>query len=221
LDRLKVKLVAVITGGNSGIGLSAAKAFVDEDANFVIFGRNQKTVDAALETLGERPIAVKGDVTNDSDLDNLYAPTKLSFGKVDVVFANAGISELLPLEQITNDHFDNVFAANVKGALKTVQGSLDSLNDIASIILKKSGVAQAGLSGGKAVYSATKAAVRSFAHTFSRDLLVPTQSLSRFLTTWVWLRKSRKVWKVNWLRWCSATFRRAERSGERGCVLGF
>jgi len=170
MNRLQNK-VAVITGGNSGIGLATAKAFIDEGAKVVIFGRNQKTLDAAAETLGKDVMAIKGDVTSDTDLNNLYVTTRKEFGKVDILFANAGISELMPLEEVTDEHFDKVFDVNVKGMLKTVQRSLGSLNNNASIILTTSGSNELGLQGGISIYSATKAAVRSFARTFSRELL--------------------------------------------------
>lgn len=163
--------VAVVTGSNSGIGLSTAKAFINEGAKIVIFGRDQKTLDAAVETLGENAIAVKGDVTSDADLDNLFATTKKRFGKVDVVFANAGVAEFLPLEALTDEHIDKVFDINVKGVIKTVQRSLDTLNDNASIVLTTSTESQMGMAGGGSVYSTSKAAVRSFARTLSRDLL--------------------------------------------------
>jgi len=170
MNRLQNK-VAVVTGGNSGIGLSTAKAFIDQGAKVVIFGRNQETLDSALEILGETAIAVKGDVTSDADLDALYAATVQRFGKIDIIFANAGIAHFAPLQDITDDHFDKHFDINVKGAFKTVQRALPSLNDNASIILTTSITNQVGLPGGASVYSATKAALRSFARTFSRDLL--------------------------------------------------
>ncbi len=113
----------------------------------------------------------KGDVTSDVDLDNLFATTKKRFGKVDVVFANAGVAEFLPLEALTDEHIDKVFDINVKGVIKTVQRSLDTLNDNASIVLTTSTESQMGMAGGGSVYSTSKAAVRSFARTLSRDLL--------------------------------------------------
>lgn len=169
MNRLKNK-VAVITGGNSGIGLSTAKAFIDEGAKVVIFGRDQNTLDAAVETLGDNAVAVKGDVTNDADLDNLYATAKKRFGKVDVIFANAGVAEFLPIEQATDEHFDKLFNINVKGTFKTIQRANSALNDNASIILTTSGANELGMPG-TTVYAATKAAIRSFARTLSADLL--------------------------------------------------
>jgi len=163
--------VAVITGGNSGIGLATAKAFIEEGAKVVIFGRDQKSLDATAETLGENAIAVKGDVTSDVDLDNLYVTTTKRFGKVDIIFANAGVAEFIPLDAIPDEHIDKLFDINVKGVLKTVKCSLSSLNDNASIVLTTSGANTIAMEGGASVYSATKAAVRSFARTFSRELI--------------------------------------------------
>jgi len=169
MNRLENK-VAVITGGNSGIGLSTAQAFIAEGAKVVIFGRNQKTLDAAVKTLGENAVAVKGDVTNDADLEALYSTTISRFGKVDILFANAGVAEFLPIEDASDDHFDKVFDINVKGALKTVRHAKDVLNDKASIILTTSGSNEMGMLG-SSVYAASKAALRSFARTFSAELM--------------------------------------------------
>jgi len=169
MNRLNNK-VAVITGGNSGIGLATATAFINEGAKVVIFGRDQATLDTAVAALGANAFAVKGDVTSDADLDRLYATTQQRFGKVDVIFANAGIAEFAPLEQVTDDHYNKVFDINVKGTLKTVQRALGALNDHASIILTTSVSDQKGLPG-MTVYAATKAAVRSFARTFSAELI--------------------------------------------------
>ncbi len=161
---------AVITGGNSGIGLSTAKAFVDEGANVVIFGRDQKSLDDAVETLGEAAIGVRGDVTSDTDLDALYAAAKERFGKVDALFANAGIADFAPLADASVDHFDRVFDVNVKGVFKTVQRGIDALSDGASVVLTTSVSNTKGMASMSA-YSASKAAVRSFARTFSAELV--------------------------------------------------
>lgn len=169
MNRLNNK-VAVITGGNSCIGLATAKAFIDEGAKVVIFGRDQVTLDTAVAALGANAIAVKGDVTSDADLDRLYATTEQRFGKVDVIFANAGIAEFAPLEQVTEDHYNKVFDINVKGTLQTVQRAYGVLKDHASIILTTSVSNQKGMAG-MAVYAASKAAVRSFARTFSAELV--------------------------------------------------
>ncbi|MBN8534413.1 MAG: glucose 1-dehydrogenase [Rhizobiales bacterium] len=162
--------VAVVTGGNSGIGLSTAKAFIDEGAKVVIFGRDQATLDRAVETLGKDAAGVKGDVTSDADLTRLFDMTKAHFGKVDVVFANAGIAEFRPVEAANDEHFDKLFEINVKGAFKTIQKAVPALNDGASIILTTSAADDTGFAG-TSVYSATKAAVRSFARTFSAELV--------------------------------------------------
>jgi NAD(P)-dependent dehydrogenase (short-subunit alcohol dehydrogenase family) len=162
--------VAVVTGGNSGIGLSTAKAFIDEGAKVVVFGRDRTTLDRAVETLGRNAIGVQGDVTRDADLTKLFDTAKQRFGKVDVVFANAGVAEFMPVEAANDGHFDRLFDINVKGVLKTVQKAVPVLNDGASIVLTTSSANEIGMPGAS-VYSATKAAVRSFARTFSAELV--------------------------------------------------
>lgn len=161
--------VAVITGGNSGMGLATAKLFVAEGAHVYITGRRQKELDAAVAAIGTNVTAVQGDVANLADLDRLYALVKAKHGRVDVVFANAGAGELVPLGQITEQHFDKLFNINVKGLLFTVQKALPLMPDGGSIILNGS---IAGYTGSPAfsVYSATKAAVRSFARSWTTDL---------------------------------------------------
>lgn len=169
INRLKDK-VAVITGGNSGIGLATAKAFIEQGARVVRFGRDQKSLDNAVETLGNKAFAVRGDVTIDADLESLFATAQQQFGKVDVLFANAGVAEFAPIDQVTDSHFDKLFDINVKGLLKTVQHSVATLNDNASIILTTSVSNEAGMPG-MSVYAASKAAARSFARTFSAELV--------------------------------------------------
>jgi NAD(P)-dependent dehydrogenase (short-subunit alcohol dehydrogenase family) len=161
--------VAVVTGGNSGIGLATAKRFVGEGAYVFITGRRQVELDVAVKEIGENVTAVPGDVSKLADLDRLYATMKAKKGRIDVLFANAGGSELAPLGAITEEHFDKLFDANVKGLLFTVQKALPLLSDGASIILNASIVASKGLPEWS-VYSATKAAVRSFARTWTTDL---------------------------------------------------
>ncbi|MFG6524529.1 glucose 1-dehydrogenase [Sulfitobacter sp. 916] len=161
---------AVITGGNSGIGLSTAKTFIDEGAQVVIFGRDQKSLDDAVETLGDNAIGVQGNVTQDADLKRLFSATNDRFGKVDILFANAGVADFAPVAQAGEDHFDKVFDVNVKGVFKTVQHSIDVLNDGASVVLTTSVSNTKGMAGMSA-YAASKAAVRSFARSFSGELL--------------------------------------------------
>jgi NAD(P)-dependent dehydrogenase (short-subunit alcohol dehydrogenase family) len=161
--------VAVITGGNSGIGLATAKRFVAEGAYIFITGRRQAELDAAVKKIGENVAGVQGDVAKLADLDRLYATVKAKKGRIDILFANAGIGELAPLGAITEEHFDKTFNTNVKGLLFTVQKALPLLPDAASIILNASIVASTG-NPAFSVYSATKAAVRSFARTWILDL---------------------------------------------------
>jgi len=161
--------VAVITGGNSGIGLATAKRFVAEGAYIFITGRRQAELDAAVKKIGENVAGVQGDVAKLADLDRLYATVKAKKGRIDILFANAGIGELAPLGAITEEHFDKTFNTNVKGLLFAVQKALPLLPDAASIILNASIVASTG-NPAFSVYSATKAAVRSFARTWILDL---------------------------------------------------
>ena len=162
--------VAVITGGNSGIGLATAKALISEGAKVVIFGRNQDTLDQAIQALGPNAVSIQGDVTQARDLQRLFASTQQTFGKVDVLFANAGIAEFVPFKSVDTSHFDRLFDINVRGVYFTVQHALPVLNDSASIILTSSVAGNVGLSS-SSVYAATKAAVRSFARTLSAELI--------------------------------------------------
>jgi NAD(P)-dependent dehydrogenase (short-subunit alcohol dehydrogenase family) len=161
--------IAVITGGNSGIGLATAKRFVAEGAYVFITGRRQAELDAAVKQIAANVTAVQGDVGNLADLDKLYATVKAKKGRIDILFANAGSAEFAPLGAITEEHFDRIFGANVKGLLFTVQKALPLIPDGASIILNASIVASTG-NPAFSVYSATKAAVRSFARTWVLDL---------------------------------------------------
>ena len=161
--------VAVVTGGNSGIGLAAAKRFVAEGAYVFITGRRRAELDAAVKNIGHNVTGVQGDVANLGDLDRLYDAVKATKGRVDIVFANAGTAELAPLGKITEEHFDKIFNTNVKGLLFTVQKALPLIPDGGSIILNASIVASTG-NPAFSVYSATKAAVRSFARTWILDL---------------------------------------------------
>ena len=161
--------IALITGGNSGIGLATAKEFVNEGAYVFITGRRDQELAEAVKEIGSNVTAVQGDVANLGDLDRLYAQIKREKGKLDVVFANAGVATYAPFGKITEEHYDSIFNINVKGLLFTVQKALPLLPDGASIILNASIVASKGLSS-NSVYSATKAAVRSFARTWTTDL---------------------------------------------------
>jgi NAD(P)-dependent dehydrogenase (short-subunit alcohol dehydrogenase family) len=159
----------LITGGNSGIGLATAKQFVNEGAYVFITGRREAELAAAKKQIGNNVTAIQGDVSNLDDLDRLFVQIKKEKGKIDIVFANAGVARYAPLGAITEDFFDSIFDINVKGVLFTVQKSLPLLRDGGSIILNASVVATKGLSS-NSVYSATKAAVRSFARTWTTDL---------------------------------------------------
>ena len=161
--------IALITGGNSGIGLATAKQFVAEGAYVYITGRRQVELDAAVEAIGKNVTAVQSDVSNLADLDRLFATIKQEQGHLDIIFANAGGGQIAPLGAITEEHSDKTFNVNVKGLLFTVQKALPLLPEGASIILNAS---TASIKGTPAfsVYSATKAAVRSFARNWILDL---------------------------------------------------
>ena len=168
MNKLEGK-IALITGGNSGIGLATAKQFVNEGASVFITGRRDQELARAVKEIGRNVTAVQGDVANLDDLDRLFAQIKREKGKLDIVFANAGAAPLAPLSKITEEHFDSLFDGNVKGVLFTVQKALPLMPDGASIILNASTVASKGFPDWS-VYSATKAAVRSFARTWTMDL---------------------------------------------------
>jgi len=161
--------IALITGGNSGIGLATAKAFVNEGAYVFITGRREAELAAAAKEIGKNVTAVTSDVSNLDDLDRLFTQIKREKSKLDIVFANAGVAKLLPIGELTEEHYDSTFNINVKGMIFTVQKALPLLPDGASVILNASIVASKGF-GANSVYSATKAAVRSFARTWTTDL---------------------------------------------------
>jgi NAD(P)-dependent dehydrogenase (short-subunit alcohol dehydrogenase family) len=161
--------IALVTGGNSGIGLATAKRFVNEGAYVFITGRRNPELAAAVKEVGRNVTGVQGDVSNLGDLDRLFAQIQLEKRKLDIVFANAGIATLATLGAITEEHYDSIFNINVRGVLFTVQKALPLLPDGASIILNASIVASKAL-GANSVYSATKAALRSFARTWTVDL---------------------------------------------------
>ena len=197
MSRLNGK-VAVITGGNSGIGLATARAFVREGAKVAVFGRDEGTLNAAVSelranakaargsedwsagsegnggiavaTAAETAIGVRGDVTNSADIDRLFDEVKERFGGIDVLFVNAGVALPAPFDQTPEDLFDRHFDINVKGAYFTVQKALPLLSEGASVILTTSAGNQKGMPNMSA-YLATKAAVRSFARTLSAELV--------------------------------------------------
>ena len=168
MKRLEGK-VALVTGGNSGLGLATARRFASEGAWVFITGRRQAELDAAVGQIGGDTVGVQGDVSNLADLDRLYETVGRTAGRVDVLFANAGLGEFVPLGQITEAHFDKTFDVNVKGTLFTVQKALPLLPDGASIVINGSMVSIKGVPA-FSVYAATKAAVRSFARSWSVDL---------------------------------------------------
>jgi NAD(P)-dependent dehydrogenase (short-subunit alcohol dehydrogenase family) len=161
--------VAVITGGNSGMGLATAKRFVAEGAYVFITGRRQAELDRAVKEIGSNVTGVQSDVAKLADLDRLYATVKQQKGKIDILFANAGVGDVAPLGGISEEHFDKIFDINVKGVLFTVQKALPLFVDGGSIILNASVAASSGIAG-FSVYSASKAAVRSFARCWASDL---------------------------------------------------
>jgi NAD(P)-dependent dehydrogenase (short-subunit alcohol dehydrogenase family) len=168
MNKLERK-IALITGGNSGIGLATARQFVNQGAYVFITGRRDPELARAVKEIGRNVTGVQGDVANLDDLDRLFAQIKREKGKLDIVFANAGAAKYAPLGKITEEHYDSIFNINVKGLLFTVQKALPLMPDGASIILNASIVASKGLPA-NSVYSATKAAVRSFARTWATDL---------------------------------------------------
>ncbi len=161
--------VALITGGNSGMGLASARLLAAEGAKVIITGRRQNDLDAAVKSIGPAALGVQGDVSKMADLDRLVATIKEKYGHLDIIFANAGHGQLKPLGLVTEEEFDAQFAINVKGVFFTVQKALPLLRDGSSIILNSSIAAYKGMEA-FSVYSATKAAVRSLARTWTSDL---------------------------------------------------
>ena len=169
MKRLEGK-VAVITGGNSGIGLAAAQRLQEEGARVAITGRNGKTLADAVNTIGNGVLAVQADVASPAELDKLYATVSQKLGKIDVLFVNAGIYKFVPLMATTEDLYDELFNINAKGAYFTIQKALPFLNDGASIILNTSVADEKGIVNGS-VYAATKAALRSFTRSIAAELV--------------------------------------------------
>jgi NAD(P)-dependent dehydrogenase (short-subunit alcohol dehydrogenase family) len=161
--------VALVTGGTSGIGLAAANALAKEGAYVYITGRRERELGSAVQGIGGNATGVQGDVSNADDLDHLFARIRDEKGRLDILFANAGIAKYAALGNITEELYDSIFNVNVKGVLFTAQKALPLMPEGASIILNASVVASKGLSS-NSVYSATKAAIRSFARTWTTDL---------------------------------------------------
>ncbi len=168
MKRLEGK-VAVVTGGNSGIGLATAKRLQEEGARVAIAGRNRKTLDEAVKTIGNGVVAIQADVAQLADVDKLYAEVSHRLGKIDVLFVNAGVAKFAPLAETSEHLYDEQFDINIKGAYFTLQKALPLLNDGASIILNTS-VADSTGNAGTSAYSATKAALRSLARTAAAEL---------------------------------------------------
>ena len=168
MSRLQNK-TAVITGGGTGIGLGAARRFIEEGAVVYLFGRRQAQLDAAVAELGPNARAVVGSITDPADLDRLYATVKTERGGLDILFANAGTGAFAPLGEITPEHYDQIFDINVKGTVFTVQKALPLMSAGGSIILTGSST---GVMGTPAfsIYSATKAAIRNLARSWALDL---------------------------------------------------
>jgi NAD(P)-dependent dehydrogenase (short-subunit alcohol dehydrogenase family) len=162
--------VAVITGATSGMALATAKLFVEEGAYVFITGRRQPQLDAAVREIGKNVTGVQGDAASLADLDRLYQTVKSKKGHIDILFASAGVGDLnVPLEAVTEKNFDATFNVNARGTLFTVQKALPLLRDGASVILNGSIAGVKGLPG-MSVYNASKAAVRSFARTWTAEL---------------------------------------------------
>ena len=169
MKRLEGK-VALVTGGNSGIGLATAQRLREEGARVVISGRNQKTLDEAVQKIGKDALAVQADVSKAGDLDKLYRAISQKFGKIDIIFANAGIYKFAPAEATTSELYDELFDINAKGVYFTIQKALPFLKDGASIIINTSIANRIGLVNGS-VYAATKSALRSFTRTLAAELV--------------------------------------------------
>jgi NAD(P)-dependent dehydrogenase (short-subunit alcohol dehydrogenase family) len=168
MGRLEGK-IAIITGANSGIGLASAKRFVAEGAHVYITGRRQEELDKAVQALGAGVTAVQGDVSDPDDLDRLFSKVRSDHGRIDILFANAGVGAREPLGEITETSFDLVFGVNVKGTVFTVQKGLPLMRDGGSIILTGSTTGSMGTPA-FSIYSASKAAIRNLARSWALDL---------------------------------------------------
>ena len=169
MDLSLTNKIALVTGGSTGIGLAAAQELARQGAKVFITGRRQEELDAAVDTIGSSATAIRADVTVQSDLDRIYSQIATTAGRLDILFANAGGGDMLPLGAITEEHFDRIFGTNVRGVLFTVQKALPLLTHGASIILTSSTASIQGTAN-FSVYSASKAAVRNFARSWALDL---------------------------------------------------
>jgi NAD(P)-dependent dehydrogenase (short-subunit alcohol dehydrogenase family) len=167
--RFKDKVV-LVTGGNSGIGFATAKRLVSEGATVIITGRDKKRVDQSVQELGAKSLGIVADVTKTEDIDRVYSEIKSKFGKLDGLFANAGVATFEPITQITEKSYDNLMNTNVKGVFFTLQKAIPLLSKGASIVINSSVLNTKG-SPGASVYGSTKAAVRSLARSFSSELV--------------------------------------------------
>jgi NAD(P)-dependent dehydrogenase (short-subunit alcohol dehydrogenase family) len=161
--------VALITGGTSGIGFATARLFVAEGAQIYVTGRRKHKVEEAVTKIGKGCIGVQGNVADMADLDRLFNQITKEFGRLDIVFANAGTAEYAPMGQIDEAHFERIFNASVKGLLFSVQKALPLMREGSTVVLTSSVVGSKGFSS-NSVYAASKAAIRSFARTWTTDL---------------------------------------------------
>src|SRR5215471_4876649 len=152
--------VAVVTGGNSGIGLATARKFAAQGAKVAISGRDRKTLEQAAREIGPNTLAVQADVTDLESLDALFQKVKSRFGNIDALFVNAGVAKFAPIPEVTVQHYDDLLDTNLKGSYFTIQKALPVLNDGASIVLTTTAVDTLGMPGAS-VYAASKAALRS------------------------------------------------------------
>ena len=162
--------IVVITGGTSGIGLATARQFIEEGAQVVVTGRNQKTVAQAQKELGPKSLAVAADVTKEADLDRLFNTVREKFGRIDVLYSNAGVARLAPVELTTEALFDEIFDANFRGAFFTAKKAIPLLTSGGAVVFTTSWFAAAGVAG-TSVVSASKAALRNFVRTLASELL--------------------------------------------------
>ncbi|MGH9516633.1 MAG: SDR family oxidoreductase [Terriglobales bacterium] len=169
MKRLEGK-VAVVTGGNSGIGLATAKRLKEEGARLAISGRSRETLDQAAKELGKDTLVVQADVSKLADADKLFSAVEKGLGKIDILFVNAGVAKFELMDAVSEEHYDELFDINTKGAYFTIQKALPHLNDGSSIILNTSVVSHKGIESGS-VYAATKAALRSFTRSVAAELV--------------------------------------------------